>query len=261
MGVVIGSYRWSEKTNGLLSRSDKAAMFTMLVNAQVRELIGRVAAVTGSYRRKMAGVSLDRVVVPDTPMVREAEHEARELYSQELWNHCQRTFAFAMLLGQFHGIRPDTERLYLGCLFHDYGLTKAHASTSEHCGFELVGARCAHGFANAHGSGREESVALYESISLHLNPYLSFNANEAEAVLLQRGATLDVIGNDRHLIPQQELVRVHRRHSREGFREAILATMRDIRHPPDSRAGFLFGCGFAVMAGKNPLDGMVEGAA
>jgi hypothetical protein len=261
MAEMIGSYPWSEKTNGLLSRRDKAAMFTMLVRAQVRELLGRVAAVSGSHRRKRAGLSLDNVVVPDTAMVREAEHEARQLYSQALWSHCQRTYAFAMLLGQFHGIRPDNERLYLGCLFHDYGLTTAHASASENGGFELVGARCAHGFAHAHDCGREESVALYESISLHLNPYLSFNANEPEAVLLQRGATLDVIGSDRHLIPQQELVRVHRRHPREGFREAILATMRDIRHPPDSRAGFLFGCGFAAMAGENPLDGIVEGAA
>jgi hypothetical protein len=159
-----------------------------------------------------------------------------------------------MLLAQFHGVSPDAERLYLGCLFHDYGLAHRHAHESEHCGFELVGARHAHLFGKKHGWDETRCRALYESISLHLNPYLSFSDQEVEAVLLQRGATLDVIGAERRLIPSRELGRVHARYPRLGFREAILATMTDIRHPANSRAGFLFTCGFAKLAGGNPLD-------
>ncbi|MDD3518084.1 MAG: HD domain-containing protein [Chromatiales bacterium] len=254
----IGSYDWSESTNGLLSRRDKARVFGMLLRSQLAQRWTRILRSAGAYERRLARVDLDHVAVPDSAIVREAERVAERLYSRDLYAHCQRTFAFGMLLGQFHRAHPDPERLYLGCLFHDFGLTRAHAAESECCGFELVGARQARHFAHEHGWSERHCRSLYESISLHLNPWLSMSAHEAEAALLQRGAMLDVIGADRHLIPLRELDRVQARHPRDGFRAAILASMTDIRHPPDSRAGFLFRCGFACLAGNNPLDMTAE---
>lgn len=254
MEKKIGSYGWSESTDGLLSKSEKARLMTGLLRSQLHQVLGRCLKAAGFYHNRLARMDAARIPHPDSAIVREVEVEALSLYSPELWRHCQRSYAFGMLLAQFHGVRPDAERLYLGSLFHDYGLTPTHAGRSEQCGFELVGARCAHDFVARHGWEQTASRALYESISLHLNPWLSFQQNEIEAVLLQRGATLDVIGNDAHLIPGHELEQVHARHPRHGFREAIIDTMHTISHPSDSRAGFLFSCGFVRLADNNILD-------
>ncbi|MFB6259537.1 MAG: HD domain-containing protein, partial [Thiohalorhabdaceae bacterium] len=154
------------------------------------------------------------------------------------------------------GLEPDREKLYIAALFHDCGLVPEQDTACRRCAFEVVGARRAYQFSADQGWTEAERRALYETISRHINPHEPLSRSEPEAALLQRGATMDVIGSDWHRIPAGALRRVLADYPREGFGEAIRATMRHDRHPASSRAGLLLSCGFVGMAARNPLDAL-----
>ncbi|WP_435103514.1 hypothetical protein [Arhodomonas sp. AD133] len=75
----------------------------------------------------------------------------------------------------------------------------------------------------------------------------------AEAALLARGATLDVIGSDLHRLPRIVVGEVLARHPRDGFAEEIAATMQWL-HGRRTRAHLLRRFGFQGMAKRHPLD-------
>lgn len=256
MASRIGSFAWSEQTQGLLGRGEKLQVLAMLARSQAEQLFSRAALALGIGSHRLARVDMRRVALPDSAAARAAAREAETTYPPALLLHCLRSYAFGVLLGQFHGLRPDREKLYIASLFHDFGLVADQNSACRHCAFEVVGARRAYQFGADQGWTEAERRALYEAISRHINPHEPLPRSEPEAALLQRGATMDVIGSDRHRIPAEALRRVHADYPREGFREAILATMQDTLHPDSSRAGLLLSCGFVGMAARNPLDAL-----
>ncbi|MFS2138987.1 HD domain-containing protein [Duganella sp. Dugasp56] len=248
---AIGTYAWSERTKGILSARERRALVGMLFKTQVTELLDKFL---GAMGRRQASVEMDRIIMPGTAICKEAEEQAAAMYPEDLHVHCYRTYYLGSLLGQAFGLRWDPEALYVGCLLHDSGLSDTHAAKTADTGFQIVGARVAQDLALRHGWNESQARALYESISLHLNPYLSRSRWAPEVILVKGGAVMDVIGAYRHRIPHQQLSKVHAAYPRTGFKRHIVTSITDTPHAQHTHAHFLCRCGFANMAEKNPLD-------
>ncbi len=249
----LGGYQWSEATDGTLSLREVIRYVGMLAQAQVRELVGLTLSRLPLSRKARPAVSVARVPVPETTLVHRSREQADAVYSRALKAHCYRTYLFAALLGQALRLRFDAETLLTASLLHDLGLTEKHnADVARHC-FAVTGARQAKRFCHTHGATGAQSERIYEAISLHLNPVVSAADAGAEAALLARGATLDVIGSDLHRLPEPVVSEVLARHPRDGFAEEIAATMQ-WPHGRRTRANLLRCCGFQRMAHRHPLD-------
>ena len=94
-----------------------AALVTMrTAPAQVRQRLG--------LRNPRAfAFDVDRLPIPDSSIAKEAEELCREASSPMLANHCFRTYAWGMILGQSDGLHPDPELFYVASLLHDLALT------------------------------------------------------------------------------------------------------------------------------------------
>lgn len=254
MRTRLGGYAWSEATNGKLTGPEKLKVVSLLVCAKVMEGFGRAAMAMGAGCNRLAHLDPRSIVVPDTQAAQQSFDEAAKLYTPALLNHCLRTYYFAALFAQFHGVKPDHELLYVACIMHDLGLIEANEADMETTGFQIIGARKAREFGAAIGWDLERNRRVYEAVSLHLNPFIPLEATHPEAALLQRAATLDVIGMNRHRLTPYVIRGVDARFPRTGFREEILHTITEKPHMPCSHANLLGKCGFAKLARSNPLD-------
>ncbi|MDN3519127.1 HD domain-containing protein [Aquisalimonas lutea] len=252
--ATMGSLEWGERTHGILSRPEQMRLVAGLVRAQVTEKLSRLIARFGVHDRRIDRVDLDAVTIPDSAAANAAMDLVHRHHSDALRLHCLRTYYFAAVWSQFHGLRVDTEALYVASLLHDLGLADGFRDQSACCGFAVVGARSARQFAADQGWEERRRRLVYEAISYHLNPYLSLSRHDPEAACLQRGAHLDVIGTGAHLLPRGILDAVHDLCPRAGFRDEILETMSAMQHAPGSRASVLVNLGFLKMAAQNPLD-------
>ena len=71
------------------------------------------------------------VVIPDSKLAREVTELVRDTESPLLFHHSSRVYYWGALTGQRRGLRFDPELLYAGAMFHDMGLTPAHASAQK----------------------------------------------------------------------------------------------------------------------------------
>src|SRR5687768_8101266 len=94
------------------------------------------------------------VVVPDTELVRAATALVREVADDTVFHHSRRVFLWGSLKAAARGLDVDPELAYVGGLFHDLGLTTAHASRDRR--FEIDGAEVARTFLVEHGRPGED---------------------------------------------------------------------------------------------------------
>lgn len=131
------------------------------------------------------------MVLPDTPLVKEAERLARAACAPPVFAHCQRTFLKGEAYGRHRGRPFDAEGLYLAALFHDLGLSDAHRDTSRP--FPRVGSDLLRERLRAQGEPEARVGLLGEAIDLHMQLLPRWSRGE-EVGLLQVGAWMDVIG-------------------------------------------------------------------
>ncbi|MEU6157855.1 HD domain-containing protein [Streptomyces sp. NPDC047130] len=109
--------------------------------------------------------------LPDTPLARRALALVRETESTATANHSVRSALFARLRADHQGAEPgrdyDPELLFLACVLHDIGLTRAG---DRHQRFEVDGADTAAEFLTAQGLPAAEVDAVWEAIALHTTP-------------------------------------------------------------------------------------------
>src|SRR6476661_7149213 len=96
--------------------------------------------------------SVAGVVVPDSKLAREVTELVRDTEPPLLFHHSSRVYYWGALTGRRRGLRFDPELLYAGAMFHDMGLTPAHASGHER--FEVDSAHAARDFLRSHGIGQ-----------------------------------------------------------------------------------------------------------
>ncbi len=252
----VGTLEWAHATGGVLRRRDRTRLIGQAITAQLVRL-------PSQWRSRIVGehLSLTSPTPPDSPLALAADERVRELSSPALYGHCARTWAYAALFAERDRVAHDAELLYVACMLHDLGLTTAHWGHDRHAQcFAVEGAYAAQVFVGEldgageqrASEGRAQKVA--EAISLHLNVNVPARLG-AEAALLSKGVSLDVVGRRLHQLPTNATQGVEQRWPRGPLAvELIAATGEQAHLRPRSRAALLHGLGFPKLIKANPLD-------
>src|SRR4030095_10817839 len=103
--------------------------------------------------------------IPDSKLAREATDLVREHGTPLLLAHSLRVFLFGAIQGRQRGWNLDPELLYVGAVFHDFGLTPKYRSRDHR--FEVDGADAAREFLRANGIDDESAGVVWDAIALH----------------------------------------------------------------------------------------------
>ena len=181
-------------------------------------------------------LTINGISVPDSAMARQATELVRDTESDLLFHHSSRVYYWAALAGQQRKLVYDPELLYVGCLFHDMGLTHDHCSCDKR--FEVDGADAAAEFLRGHGVSRQDIDRVWTAIALHTTPGIPEYMHPLIA-LVTAGVEMDVLGINYQgydATLRERVVELHPRGA--NFKEAIIQAFYDgIRHKPDSTFG------------------------
>lgn len=191
--------------------------------AQIRERLGFRNARAFAYE-------VDRLPLPDSRIAREAEELCLAAAPPMLVNHCLRTYAWGMILGERDGLRPDPELLYVAALLHDLALTDAYRDHAPMPCFAARAAILATDWAGERGWPAHRCATLADAISLHLNARVRAE-HGPEAQLLQAGAGLDVVGLRHWELQPATVAAVVARYPRHDMKRASPALFRAEAHP------------------------------
>ncbi|WP_256814004.1 MULTISPECIES: HD domain-containing protein [unclassified Serratia (in: enterobacteria)] len=176
------------------------------------------------------------ISVPDSRMAREATEFIRDNETELLFNHSSRVYYWAALAGQERGLKVDSELLYIGCMFHDIGLTHEYCSCDKR--FEVDGANAARTFLEGHGIAPADIDKVWTAIALHTTPGIpEFMA--PEIALVTAGVEMDVLGIDYEKFSEEDIKAVTRQYPRtSAFKEDIIQAFYDgIKHKPQTTFG------------------------
>ena len=194
------------------------------------------------------GVKVAGVAVPDSALAREVTELVRDTEPSLLFHHSSRVYCWGALTGRRRGLRFDPELLYAGAMFHDMGLTPAHASAHER--FEVDSANAARDFLHSHGIAEQDIETVWTAIALHTTPGIPQHMHPVIA-LLTAGVEMDVLGiafSDFTDAEREAVLRAHPRPAR--FKEEIIQAFYDgIHHKPETTFGNVKA---DVLADKDP---------
>ena len=159
------------------------------------------------------------VIIPDSPMVRDATELVAAAADDLLFHHSRRSYLWGMLHGRVRGLEPDPELLYVGAMFHDLGLTAKYRRLDQR--FELDGADLARGFLRDHGHSANEARNVWLAIALHSTPEVP-DRMEPEIALLIAGVATDVVGAGLDALTADQIADVVAAHPRVGFTDGML---------------------------------------
>jgi HD domain len=158
--------------------------------------------------------------VPDSAMARAATQLVRDTEDDLLYNHSRRVFFWGALAGNRRGLKYDPELLYIGTMFHDMGLTKAHASHGLR--FEVDGANAAREFLKGYRINERDIEDVWTAIALHTTPGVPEHMRPTIA-LVTAGVEMDVLGIAYDDFSREQRDHVCAHHPREAnFKENII---------------------------------------
>ena len=134
--------------------------------------------------------SVAGAVIPDSKLAREVTELVRDTEPPLLFHHSSRVYYWGALTGKRRGLRFDPELLYAGTMFHDMGLTPAHASAHER--FEVDSANGARDFLRSHGIPERDIETVWTAIALHTTPGIPPHMHPVIA-LVTAGVEMDVL--------------------------------------------------------------------
>ena len=177
------------------------------------------------------------VAIPDTPLVREVTEFIRDSEDDVLFDHSRRVFLFAALQGRRLGLQPDPELLYVGAMFHDFGLTRRYRSSMLR--FEVDGANAARNFLLDRGVDSAAAHTVWLSIALHTTPGVT-QFLEPEIFLMKAGVETDVVGIGRDDLSSDAITAVTTAHPRPDFKRSFLAALANgLKHRPHTTFGVM----------------------
>ncbi|BBZ23794.1 HD domain-containing protein [Mycolicibacter hiberniae] len=175
------------------------------------------------------------VVVPDTPLAREATELIRSAEDAVLFHHSRRVFLFGALHGRRLGTHVDLELLYVAAMFHDLGLTAHYRSSAQR--FELDGADAAREFLVSRGVDPSDADKVWLGIALHTTPEITARL-DTETAVLAAGVQTDVVGVGRADLAAADIDAVVAAHPRPDFKNRILAAFyHGMQHRPETTFG------------------------
>ena len=71
-------------------------------------------------------INVQGIRIPDSKLARETTEFIRDTESDLLFHHSSRVYYWGALAGLRRELKVDHELLYVGCMFHDIGLTHEH---------------------------------------------------------------------------------------------------------------------------------------
>ncbi len=174
--------------------------------------------------------------VPDSAMARAATELVRDTEDDLLYHHSRRVFLWGALTGERRALRYDPELLYIGAMFHDMGLTPAHASPDLR--FEVDGANAARRFLREYGIPERDIDDVWAAIALHTTPGIPQHMRPTVA-LVTAGVEMDVLGLCYHDFTEDQRDHVCRHHPREhNFKESIIGHFAEgTRRKPQTTFG------------------------
>ena len=192
--------------------------------------------------------TVEGIRIPDTKLAREITQFVRDTESALLFHHSSRVYYWGALAGKHRGLKFDCELLYAGAMFHDMGLTPAHASAHER--FEVDGANAARDFLRNHGIRQDDIDMVWTAIALHTTPGIPQHMHPVIA-LVTGGVEMDVLGiahRDYSEVERSAVVHAHPRTAH--FKEDIIQAFYDgIKYKPDTTFGNVKA---DVLADKDP---------
>ncbi|PVD05803.1 HD domain-containing protein [Streptomyces sp. CS207] len=182
--------------------------------------------------------------LPDTALARRALALVRETESTATANHSVRSALFARLRADHHGAEPgrdfDPELLFLACVLHDIGLTRAG---DRHQRFEVDGADTAAEFLTAQGLPTAAVDAVWEAVALHTTPGIAERRGTLCA-LVRQGTGMD-FGWDTDCVDDATAAAIHAAYPRLSMATTLTdeivaqAQRRPEKAPPFSVASEL----------------------
>ena len=186
----------------------------------------------------MSSTSICGVTAPDSRIAREATELLRDASSELLFQHSLRVFYWAALAGNRKGLGYDPELIYVGAMFHDFGLTAGYRTSQER--FEVDGANAARDFLRGHGIAQVDLDRVWAAIALHTTPGIP-HFMHPEIALLHAAAGMDVAGRGYADFTAEERDAVTALHPREkAFESGIIDEFHYcLKHRPGSTFGTL----------------------
>jgi hypothetical protein len=184
--------------------------------------------IVSDAQRVLAARSVAGVGIPDSKLTREVTELVRDTEPPLLFHHSSRVYYWGALTGNRRGLRYDPELLYAGAMFHDMGLTAAHASAHER--FEVDGANAARDFLESHGIAERDIETVWTAIALHTTPGIPQHMHPVIA-LVTAGVEMDVLGIAYSEFTGTEREAVVQAHPRPGhFKEEVIQAFYDAIH-------------------------------
>ncbi|UQY43340.1 HD domain-containing protein [Erwinia sp. PK3-005] len=179
---------------------------------------------------------INNLTIPDSQMARDATAFIRDTESDLLFHHSSRVYYWGALAGQRYRLNVDRELLYIGCMFHDIGLTHEHCSCDKR--FEVDGANAARDFLKGYGIAQSDIDKVWTAIALHTTPGIP-EYMAPEIALVTAGVEMDVLGIGYEDFDEREIEAVTTQHPRPAaFKEEIMtAFYNGIKHKPQTTFG------------------------
>ena len=176
------------------------------------------------------------IVIPDSALAKATTEYIRDVESDLLYHHSRRVFLFGALSGQRKQLAYDPELLYVGAMFHDWGLVEGHRTQNER--FEVDSANSAKAFMRPFGLSDDDVEQVWLAIALHTTPGVPHHLRPNVA-LVTAGVEMDVLGIDYTAFAAEQREAVVHAHPRgEGFKECILCAFADgFKDRPDTTFG------------------------
>lgn len=251
--MQIGRHAWMAQTSGDLSLKDRMALLSYSLLPVLKQSIKMYSL---AYRDKPATqheLEVDDLRLPDSSDVRQALEKMQDCSSQDLQNHCLRTWCYATAFGQMQHLKPDDELLAVSCLLHDLGMTEQHYQHHAQCRcFAGQGAYAARDWSLEQGWQLPRADQLFDVISMHMNPHVALTEG-IEAHLLQQAASCDVIGSRGFEFSEQFRQQLQQRYPRLDFNQIMIKfTQQEAQQRPRSRTAMLVQSGFKQLVNFNP---------
>jgi len=181
-------------------------------------------------------LTINGIRIPDSKMCREATERVRDSESELLFHHSSRVYYWAALAGQARQLNVDHELLYIGCMFHDMGLTHEHCSCDKR--FEVDGANTAREFMQQYGISGQDIDKVWTAIALHTTPGIP-EFMEPVIALVTAGVEMDVLGINYQAYEDDVRHAVVNTHPRTAtFKEDIIQAFYDgIKNKPQTTFG------------------------
>ena len=228
--MSFGTVAWARSNNGRMSAREQVQEVARALSVVLRTAPAQVRQRLGIRNPRAFAFDVDSLKIPDSRIAQEAEELCREASSPMLLNHCFRTYVWGTLLGERARLRPDPELFYVASMLHDLALTDRFRDYTPMPCFAARAGILATDWAGERGWPAHRCATLGDAVSLHLNAKVPA-VHGPEAILLQAGAGVDVIGLRHWELAPETVAAVVARYPRHDMKRMSYPVFKSEAHP------------------------------